>query len=77
MFDTRRVSRHVHLLTIHDHANILYETVDNLESLSRCCPRLILRESVQPLQDSIDVLLYETFLDKIDYFVLSKAICQR
>ncbi len=67
------------MLTIHDHTNILRETVDNLESLSRCCPRLrvILRESVQLLQDRLDILLSETVLNKFDYIALSKVTSRR
>jgi len=67
------MSRRVYLLTIHGHANILRETVDNLQSLSCCCPSLILRESVQPLQDRLDILLSETVLNKFDYIALSKV----
>jgi len=65
------------LLTVHDRAHILDETVDDLEDLSCGCPSLILRESVQPLQDRFDVLLSENPLHKFDYVAVSKATRQR
>jgi hypothetical protein len=61
----------VGLLTVHDHPHILDETVDNLEGLSCGNPSLVLRESVESLQDRIDVLL--SFLYKFDWIALSKA----
>ncbi len=47
------------LLTVHHHAHILDETVNNLERL--CCHSLslILHELAQPQQDHIYVLLYK------------------
>ena len=55
-----------HLLTVHGCAHILGETVDDFESLSCGRQSLILRESVQPLQDFLDVLLSENLLYKFD-----------
>ena len=75
MFNTW-VSSRMHLLTIHEHVDILDETVDNLESLSGCRPSLVLGESVQPLQDRLDVLLSETFLYKFDCVAFSKVTRQ-
>jgi hypothetical protein len=59
------------LLTGHDHPHILDETVDDLESLRCGSPSLVLRESVNSLQDRFDVLL--SFLEEFDCIVLSKA----
>jgi len=36
----------MHLLTIHDHAHILDETMDDLKGLSGGCPSFVMRESV-------------------------------
>jgi hypothetical protein len=62
-----------HSLTLHELPHVLNETVDDLESLGCGSPNLILRESVQPLQDRLDVLLPEKFLYKFDFVVLSKV----
>jgi hypothetical protein len=59
------------LLTGHDHPHILDETVDDLESLRCGSPSLVLRESVDSLQDHLDVLL--SFLEEFDCIALSKA----
>jgi hypothetical protein len=61
------------LLTGHDHPHILDETVDDLESLRCGSPSLVLRESVDSLQDRLDVLL--SFLEEFDCqcIALSKA----
>ena len=58
------------MLTIHDdpHIQDLDETVDDFESLCCSSPSLILREPVQPLQDSFDV----SFPRKIHCTELSK-----
>jgi hypothetical protein len=63
------------LLTVHDRPHILDETVDNLEGLSCSNPRLVLRESVESLQDRLDVLI--SFRDEFDWIALSKATPQR
>ena len=39
--------------------------MDDFKSLSRGSPSLVLRESVQPLEDRLDVLLSEKFLHKL------------
>ena len=49
--------------------------MDDLESLSRCSPSLVVRESVESLQDRLDVLL--SFLEEFDCIVQSKATGQR
>jgi hypothetical protein len=61
------------LLTVHDHPHIqvLDETVDDFESLCCSSPSLILREPVQPMQDSPDVLL--SFPYKIHCTALSEG----
>jgi hypothetical protein len=63
------------LLTVHCHPHIPEETVDDLESLSCSSPSLVLRESVESLQDRLDVIL--SILEEFDYVVLSKATRQR
>ena len=64
-------------LTVHELLHILDETVDDPESLSRGSPSLVLRESVQPLQDRLNVLVPEKILHKFDCNVLSKVVRQR
>ena len=61
------------LLTIHELPHILDESVDNSERLSCSSPDLVLRQSVKPVQDSLDVLLLEKFLHKSDCVLLSKV----
>jgi hypothetical protein len=63
--------------TVHNHGHILDETVDDLESLSCGGPSLILRQSVQSLQNCLDVLLSKKFLHKCDCVALSKVSYQR
>jgi len=77
MLNTWWMSSTVHLLTVHDHRHVLDETVNNLESLSCSCPRLIFCEPVQPLQDRVDVLLSENLLDDFDCVGLSKVTGRR
>ena len=50
------------LLTVYDYAHILDEAVDNLECLSCSSPSFFFRESVQPQQDRLDLLLPEKIL---------------
>jgi hypothetical protein len=61
-------------LTVHDHAHILDETMDNLKSMSRGIPSLVLGESVQSLQDRFDILLPEQVLHKFNCVTVSKGI---
>jgi len=61
------------LLTIHELPHILGESVDNGERMSCSSPGLVLRQSVEPLQHCLDVLLLEEFLYKFDYVVLSNV----
>jgi len=63
------------LLTVHFHPHIPKETVNDLESLSCGSPSLVLRESVESLQDRLDVIL--SILEEFDYIALSKATRQR
>jgi hypothetical protein len=65
----------VGLLTVHDHPHILDETINDLEGLSCGNPSLVLRESVESLQDRFDVLL--SFLYKSDWIALSRVTPQR
>ena len=59
------------MLTVHGHPHILDETVDDLKCLSCGSPSLVLREPVEPLQNSLNVLL--SFLEEFDCITLSKA----
>jgi hypothetical protein len=59
MLNTRWVSIEVDLLTIHDLRHILDEAVDDLEGLRCGSPSLVLRETIQSLQDRLYVLLSE------------------
>jgi len=61
------------LLTIHELPHILDESVDNSERLSCSSPGLVLRQSVKPAKDCLDVLLLEEFLHKFDCVLLSKV----
>ena len=72
-FNRCRIRNKVCLLTIHDHTHILDEAVDDLERLSRGSSSLVLRESVQPLQDCLDVLPTEASLYKFDCVAVSKV----
>ena len=64
------------LLTVHDHTHILDEAVDDLERLSCGSSSLVLCESVQPLQDRLNVLPTEASLYKFDCVALSKVTGQ-
>jgi len=61
------------LLTTHEFLHVLDESVDNSERMSCSSPGLILRQSVEPLQDCLDVLLLEKCLYKFDWVVVSKV----
>ena len=62
------------MLTIHGFLHTLDKTVNNSESLSRGCLSLVLRQSVQPAHDRLDVLVpEEVFLQKFDYVALSEV----
>jgi hypothetical protein len=58
------------LLTAQNHAHVLDETVDDLESLGRGSPSHILSESVQPLQDRFKFLLPEEFLYEFNWVAM-------
>ena len=62
----------MHLLTVHDHTHILDETVDDSECLSCGSSSFVLRESVKPLEDRLNILLPENLRYKFDCVVLSK-----
>jgi hypothetical protein len=77
-FNRRRIRNKLCLLlTVHDHTHLLDEAVDDLERLSRGSSSLVLRESVQPLQDRLDVLPTEASLYKFDCVALSKVTDQQ
>jgi hypothetical protein len=76
ILNRRRITSQVGLLTVHDYTHILDETVDDLERLSCRSSSFILRESVEPLQDCLDVLVSETSLYKSDCVAMSTATRQ-
>ena len=51
--------------------------MDDLESLSGGSANLVTSESVQPLQDRLNVLLSEKFLHKFDCVWLRKILNQQ
>jgi hypothetical protein len=53
---------------------MLDKTAHNLEGLSPGCPSLIKSEPVQPLQDSLDLILSEKFFDEFSCGGLSESI---
>jgi len=65
------------LLTVHEHPHTLDEAVDDLEGLSCGSPSLIERESVQPLQDRLNVLVPKNLLYEFDWVVISKVTHQQ
>jgi hypothetical protein len=77
VFNSQRVTSTAHLLTFHDHPHILDEIVDDLQNLGYGRPGLISRESVQSVQNRLDVLLSEMLLYKFDCVAVSKVTCQR
>lgn len=62
--------------TSHEFLHILQESVDDTESLSCSDLMLVLRESVQPLENWRDILMLEKFLYIFDCVALSKVTCQ-
>ena len=64
-------------LTIHELPHVLSESVDNSESMRCSILGLVSRQPVKPLEDCLDVLLLEKFLDKFDCVVLSKEKLRR
>jgi len=73
VFNRRRITRLVRVLTVHKLLHILDESANDAESLSCGSPSLLLREPVQPLRDSLDVLVPEKILHKFDCVAMSKA----
>ena len=66
--NSQPVTSRVHSLT-----HFLDEVVYDLESLRCCRPSLLLRESVQPLEDPFDVLLSKQLPNKLCCIILSKV----
>ena len=56
------------MFTVHDHRQILDEAVDNPEDLSCGSPNFVLRQSAQPLQNTLhsNALLSENVPDRFD-----------
>jgi hypothetical protein len=63
IFNKRRITR-PHFRTVHDYPYILDDAVDYPKGLSRGTPSLLLRESVESLQDRLDVVL--SLLEEFD-----------
>jgi hypothetical protein len=72
-----RITTRAGLLTVHNHAHILDETVNDLKSLSRGSPSDILCESVQSLQDRLNILLSKMFLYKSYCITLRRVVSRR
>ena len=69
---TQRVTILVDLLTVGDHPHIPDKTMDNLEDLCSGQFRLVLGESVQPLENRLNILLSsEQILDKFPCHIVS------
>jgi hypothetical protein len=64
-------------LTIDDHPHILEETIHDLKRLRCRRPSLVLGQSVQPLKNSLDIILSEKLLYKFLCIALSQIIGQR
>jgi hypothetical protein len=62
-------------LTVYDHPHILEETVDDLKRLRCRRPSLVLGQSVEPLENRIDIILSEKLLYKFLCIALSQAKC--
>ena len=77
MVNRWRIYNRMCLLTLHDHPHTLDKAVDDLESLGRCRPSLVFRESVNSFQDQVDGVLPEGFLYEFDYVPLSEVTRQR
>jgi hypothetical protein len=70
---SQRVTGLVDLLTVGDCLHILDETMDDLKDLCSGQFGLVLGESVQPLENGLDILLSsEQLLDKL----LCATLCQ-
>ena len=61
----RNMSR-VRSLTIDGHPHALEETMNDSKGLGRGGPSFVVCESVESLQDRLDIFLSENFLDKFD-----------
>ena len=76
-FNRWQIASRVRLLAFHNHSHTLNEAVDNVKNLGCCDASLVLRESVNPLKDSLNVLLSESLLYEFNYaFALSKVTRQ-
>ena len=76
VFNRWQIASRVCLLTFHDHSHTLYEAVDNIKNLGCCDASLVLRESINPLKDSLNILLSESLLHEFNYVGLSKVTRQ-
>ena len=76
VFNRWQIASRVCLLTFHDHSHTLNEAVDNIKNLGCCDASLILRESINPLKDSLNILLSESLLHEFNYVGLSKVTRQ-
>jgi hypothetical protein len=74
MLNSQRFTSQMYLLAVYDHPHILDETVHDLKCL--CCrrPSLVLGESVQPLENRIDLILSKKLLHKFLCSSLSRVM---
>ena len=67
----------MHFLTIHDCPHILDKTVEDLQGLRCRNPRLLLSESIQPLDHHSDLMVNVSFQEPLEEFLcvaLSQAV---
>src|SRR5216684_6521584 len=72
---TQRVTSLVDLLTVGDDTQILNKTIDDLKRLCSSQFRLLLGEPIQPLENSLNILLSKQLLDKILCDTSCHVIC--
>lgn len=79
MFNISSVSSQEDSVTIYDHRQILDQVVDHPEDLSCGSPSFVLRQSVQPLQDSFqsNAILSENISDRFDCDAIGKVTRSR
>jgi hypothetical protein len=77
LFSGQQIKSQVYLLTIHEYPHIPGQVINDLESLGCGIANLVLRQSVQPLQGYLDVLISKKILSKFYYVAVSKVSRQQ
>jgi hypothetical protein len=77
MLNSQRMTSQMYSLTVYDHPHILDETVDDLKRLRCRRSSLVPCETVQPLENRLDVILSEKLLYKFLCTALSQVTRQR